>query len=115
MALNITAEREVNLSGYGKGWDGCYLLVKSMNPKELDAWYKSLDQVEVDATLDSITSDLLRKVLRGGVIMNTPEGGVQERYTLKDEDLDDVVEQIDLSHKQVALRVAAGTQDLKGL
>ncbi|WP_317798699.1 hypothetical protein [Rhodococcus sp. IEGM 1374] len=85
-----------------------------MNPKELDAWYKSMNSDEnKDATLDSIYGDLLKKQLVGGVILNTNPDGTRETYTITESDINNVVEAIDTAHKQSALFVAAGTDGLK--
>jgi hypothetical protein len=116
MTLNITAERRVDISDYGKGWDNCYLTVKSMNPKALKDWQEMVEAEQTgDETIDSLYAEKLKTVLVGGVIMNTNDDGVAERYTIEPEDIADVVEALGPVFKQRALMVAAGTYGLKGL
>lgn len=112
MTLNITAERRVDLSDFGKGWDNCFLMVKSMNPKELKEWQDA--EPEGD-TMDEMYGNLLRRLMTGGSIINTTEDGKQEPYTIQPEDINDVVTAIGTSFKQRALMVSAGTYGLKGV
>ncbi|MGW5074074.1 hypothetical protein [Rhodococcus sp. NPDC004095] len=114
--IDITTKRRVDISGYGEGWDGCYLTMKTMSPKDFAKWFevKGTDEGAETATLNDLYSDLMKELLIGGVIINSASGEA-EKYTLADKDLPDLIEQLDVTHKQDALRVAAGTYGLKGL
>lgn len=116
MVLNITAERRVDLSDYGKGWNDCFLTVRSMNPKQLNEWQDLIaSESNGDDTIDSLYGEKLKTVVLGGVIMNTGADGKAERYKVEEEDIADVVDALGPAFKQRALMVAAGTYGLKGL
>lgn len=116
MPITITAERRVDLSDFGQGWENCYLTVKSMNPKDLKEWQElKVAEASGDETVDSLYGEKLKTILTGGVIMNTQEDGKAERYKLEPEDFGDVVDALGPVFKQRALMVAAGTYGLKGL
>lgn len=125
MGLNIVAHRKVSLSSFAEGWDDCFLTVKVVSEKtrtiwaeEMNAKVKSLDgDKDKDQKLDDYALDFManqcREVITGGVIVNTDETGKSERYTLKSEDISDVVEFLNYSWKQEIVSTATGTNRLK--
>lgn len=116
MSLNITAQRRVDLSDFGTGWDDCFLIVKAMNTKDLKEWQDLIKRdANDDDTIDSLYGERLKLIMTGGVIMNTNEDGVEEKYKVQPEDVSDVVDAIGPVYKQRALMIAAGTYGLKGI
>ncbi|WMM74475.1 hypothetical protein RCF27_09410 [Rhodococcus pyridinivorans] len=114
MALNIVAYRKVSLSGYGEGWDDCYLRVRAANPEQVKSWSevfesKTLTNEQAEAKFREAANE----VVVGGVILNTNEDGSQEKITFDKSQVAEVVAFLDLAALREITFVSSGSDRLK--
>nr|WP_218681327.1 hypothetical protein [Rhodococcus qingshengii] len=116
MGLNIVVDRRVDLSDFGQGWDGCFLIVRAMNSDQLEEYQEKILGVAQDDTASTLMDEKLSELIIGGKIMNTDqETGKAKSLMFDVEDVPDVVAALGLTFKQRALMVSAGTYGLKGV
>lgn len=118
MTINISATRRLSLQGFGKGWDDCYLLIRSMHPSVSEALSQKIEVLESsnDTTgLNAVLVDILKAQVVGGRILNTDDKGVESPYDFSKDEVEAVVASLDYSWKIEALSVASGADRLKSL
>ncbi|TFC63709.1 hypothetical protein E3O62_02460 [Cryobacterium sp. TMT2-15-1] len=116
MPLNLRATRRLSLSGFGIGWDECYLIVKAVSGSEAQ---ESADQIEElkesnDVKgLNKLVRDYCIQNITKGVVINTKDDGSQEPYEFTSDEVSGVVDALNLAWQLEVLAVSTGSDRLK--